>query len=234
MAANQARRWCFTIFERSIQPETLEQWENWARINQWNGVRYLVFQRETSTTTQRQHVQGYIHFTGQKRMHNVQALLHAPNCHMEMSKGNPSDNRAYCTDPDKRVPGATPFEFGDCPGNQGSKLTQVASTIKQRGLKRAIEEYPGTFICHARGMRDLDRYYKRQKIEERVTRDVTVLCVWGEAGSGKSYFAEHFDIGNCYSIPDITKRERLNMDGYDGQRPLDRDWETRSSIFWRL
>ncbi len=222
--ANQgprARRWAFTIFQGNLKEHsTLIEWENAAKVRTYNGVRYMVFQREVATTTQTEHVQGYIHFTGQKYSHQVNSILHTKNTHFEVANGNPADNRAYCTEGEKRVKGAEVFEYGEIPGNQGSKLQIVAATIKEHGLKRAIEESPQTYITNGRGMRDLDRFYKRAKVENRISRDLCVYVVYGPSGSGKSHFAEHFDPGHTYPFPDINRRERLNIDNYNDERTI--------------
>ncbi len=212
----QARRWCFTVHLKNLLVEdmTLKAWEQWARTNDWVGVRYMVFQREKEG---REHIQGYIHCTKVKRRAQINTLLKLKNTHLEMAIGSPSDNRAYCTEPEKRVGGAEYFEFGDCPGQQGSKLAAVAVTIKTHGLKRAIEESPQTYITNGRGMRDLDYFYKRQKCEN-LDRDVNVSVIIGTPGSGKSYWAHHFDRGNTYVMPDNTTTTW--MDSYIGQRTL--------------
>ncbi len=215
----RARRWCFTIHLKNllVVGMTLEEWEKWARVQDWPGVRYLVFQRECGNATEREHIQGYIHFSTTKRRNYVNSVLHLKNTHLEMSKGTPADNRAYCTSEDKRIDGCQYFEHGECPGGQGSKLAGVAASIYKHGLKRAIEESPQTYITNGRGMRDLDYFYKRQKCAN-VIREVNVSVIYGQSGSGKSFWAEHFDVGNMYVLPDGTGTTW--MDGYDDQRTL--------------
>ncbi len=214
----QARRWCFTVFEANLKEHgTLAEWTTWAKVQQLNGVRYMVFQLEQART-ERLHVQGYVHFTVQKRRGSVNNILHLQNLHLEMAKGTPSDNRAYCTDNDKRVDGTEAFEFGDCPGGQGSKLAVVAATIKEKGLKRAIEESPATYITNGRGMRDLDRFYKRQKTRPD---SVHVIVIHGDSGAGKSWWAKKlYDPGNTYTMPAVPRNGNAWFDGYDSERTL--------------
>ncbi len=178
----------------------------------------MVMQPEQAAT-ERLHIQGYIHFTGQKRRGSVNNLIHLQNVHLEIAKGTPSDNRAYCTEVEKRVPGTEPFEFGDCPGGQGSKLTEVARMIKDKGLKRTVLEFPATYICNGRGMRDLDLFYLRESCASLIRTDLTVTVIWGTPGSGKSHWAEAiYDPEHRWALPD--EQGTTWIDGYDGQRTL--------------
>ncbi len=214
----QARRWCFTVFEANLKEHgTLSAWFSWLKVQNFPGCKYIVAQLELAAT-ERLHVQGYIHFTGQKRRLSVNNILHLQNLHLEMAKGTPSDNRAYCTEADKRLCDTEPFEFGECPGGQGSKLAAVAAMIKAKGLKRAIEESPATYITNGRGMRDLDRFYKRQKVRPN---DVHVIVVNGDSGSGKTWWANMlYDPGHTFTMPAVPKNGAAWFDGYDDERTV--------------
>ncbi len=222
-AVPSARRWCFTIHVANLLtngPLTLEDWCAWARVHDWVGVRYLVFQRERGDKTQREHVQGYIHFSQQKRRTTVNGELHLQNVHLEVAKGTPSDNRAYCTDAEKREPGTEYFEHGDCPGGQGSRLAIVAESIKKKGLNQTIEENPQTYITCGRGMRDLDVFYKRQR---KRTGSIHVIVICGTSGSGKSFWANNlYDPGDehTFTMPAVPANGGAWFDGYDDQRTL--------------
>ncbi len=177
----------------------------------------MVMQLEMSST-ETLHVQGYIHFSGTKRRGAVNNLLHLQNLHLEMAKGTPSDNRAYCTDQEKRLADSEPFEYGDCPGGQGSKLAIVAETIKTHGLKRAIEESPQTYITNGRGMRDYDRFIKRQKTRPD---HVHVIVIHGDSGAGKSWWAKKlYDPGHTFTMPAVPRNGNAWFDGYDSERTL--------------
>ncbi len=219
----QARRWPFTVYVGNLLTNgalTLEDWCAWARVHDWAGVRYLVFQRELATTTEREHVQGYIHFSTVKRRFAVNKILHLKDTHMEVAGGKPCDNRAYCTSDDKRVPGTEYFEHGECPGGQGSRLTLVAASIKEHGLNKTIEANPQTYITCGRGMRDLDIFYKRQRVR---SDSVHVIVICGTSGSGKSWWANKlYDPGdqNTFTMPAVPANGNAWFDGYDDQRTL--------------
>ncbi len=217
----QAVKWMGTLWPKNLlKHENLKQWFDWFKIQKHEGVRYAVAQMERATTTERIHIQLYMHWSKVKRpsyigkKYGVQAEV------FQVANGEPAENRAYCTDEHKRVEGTESWDYGICPGSQGSKLTIVAATIKKHGIKRAVKESPQTYITNGRGMRDLDRFYKRAKLENRITRQINVWVVYGQSGSGKSHFAEHFDPGNTYAFPDLNRRERLNIDNYNGERTI--------------
>ncbi len=220
-AGPKARRWAFTAFVRNLETNgalTLEDWAQQAAVGDWVGVKYLVFQREIATKTQREHVQGYIHFSTPKRRFAVNKVLHLKNTHLEVAKGNPSSNRAYCTSAEKRVQGTEYFEHGECPGGQGSRLAIVAESIKAKGLNKTIEENPQTYITCGRGMRDLDVFYKRQR--ER-SGSVHVIVIHGESGSGKSWWANKlYDPGHTYAMPAVPANGNAWFDAYDDERTL--------------
>ncbi len=217
----QARRWSFTVHVANLLtngPLTLEDWCAWARVQDWTGVKYLVFQRERGDQTQREHVQGYIHFSTQKRRFAVNNVLHLQKTHLEVSKGTPSDNRAYCTDADKRIEGTDYFEHGECPGAQGSRLAVVAESIKTKGLKQTIRDSPQTYITCGRGMRDLDRFYKNERVRKN---HVNVICINGASGSGKSWWANNlYDPGHSFTMPAVPANGNAWFDGYDDERTL--------------
>ncbi len=219
----QARRWAFTAYVGNLltnEALTLEDWTTWAAVQDWAGVKYLVFQRELATTTEREHVQGYIHFSGVKRRFTINKLLHLNDTHLEVANGSPSSNRAYCTLAEKRVHGTEYFEHGECPGGQGSRLAIVAESIKTKGLNATIEENPQTYITCGRGMRDLDVFYKRQR---KRTGSVHVIVICGASGSGKSWWANNlYDPGDehTFTMPAVPANGNAWFDGYDDQRTL--------------
>ncbi len=97
-------------------------------------------QMERATTTKNIHIQLYMHWSKVKRPSYLGTKYGVKPEVFQMANGEPSENRAYCTDEEKRVNGTESWEYGVCPGAQGSKLTIVAATIKKHGIKRAVEE----------------------------------------------------------------------------------------------
>ncbi len=222
MAPPLARHWAFTVWPKHLlNHESLDSWFEFAKTNT-AGVTYLVIQHETGTKKEGHHVQGFITLATKIRPTPLGSKFQVkPEAfQLMMKKSTPQKNRAYCTDDSKRLVGTEFFEYGTVPGKETPKLESMCDLVKAQGLKRAIESDPATFVRHCNGLATYDLFCKRQKTEGRTERPLEVFVVYGDPGSGKSYWARNFDKCNCWPLPDIEKGSRLNIDGYNGQRTL--------------
>ncbi len=223
--APQRKEWMFTIYQGHLTTEstTLDLWEADIRRSVPAGVNYLVFQQEACPSTGRHHVQGFVAMSQQKRPTALAKLFKVHhNCFQSTNEGTPAQNRGYCTDGDKRLPAHDFFEHGDLPGGRGKRtdLDDMCDAIKTQGLKRAIDAQPKVYLKYHGGSKALDKHYKRQRTEG-VQRNVTVFVAWGTPGSGKSYWANHFDEDNSFPLPVQTRDTGpVWFDGYDGERTL--------------
>lgn len=220
--------WAFTIWPGNLNTgiPDLDAWETWARAHPWEGVKYLVFQQEKATTTEGIHIQGYIHFSQRKRAPQVNSALNMKPGQAVGQKAiaNANDNRAYCTDDEKRVDGKSCFEFGVCPRGAGQRtdLEEMAEAISQRGLKRTMHDadlkMKTTYMKHRKGAEGLDEIEMAKRIPDE--RDVRVYVAFGPAGSGKSHWAMHFDSrDDTFVLPDPGKDDAW-FDKYAGERTL--------------
>ena len=219
------KHWAFTVWPgHLINHSNLEEWEAFAKTKT-DGVRYVVWQHELGKEGGH-HIQGFITMSLKKRASYLGNLFQLKPESFQAKKpaATPADNRAYCTDESKRLEGTEPYEFGEIPRTaeqMAPKLETFVDTMKTQGLKRAIEADPVTYIRNCNGIKDYDRVLKRQRVEQQVIRSVEVIVVWGDAGSGKSHWATTWDTpDNCYEVPDIKRGERLNLDGYNGERTI--------------
>lgn len=100
-----SRNYVFTCFDEHWHaPDPLDE-----------KVRYVVYQLESSPTTDRRHLQGYVELTTSMRLKAVQKLLCLPvDTHMEARRGTRDEARAYCMKEATRVPGSEsgPWEHG--------------------------------------------------------------------------------------------------------------------------
>ncbi len=229
----QARKWVFTVWPGHIlNGKDLHEWFSWFQAQQHSGVRYIVAQLELATDTRGIHVQGYIHYSGQKRPSTIGRIygLKPESFQMGTVNATPADNRAYCTDSEKRLPGTVPWEFGECPGGQGSKLTQVAKLIETKGLRATIKEHPATFIVHSTGMGKLANYYEIEALRgKRRTEPVRLIVVYGDAGCGKTTWADAYDPEQSFTFPEQSDSGPTWFDGYQGERTLViQDWDDKT------
>ncbi len=215
----------FTIHQGHLTGSiaTTADWFQWIQQQETlSGVTYLVCQQEAGGNTQRDHIQGYIHFSGQKRPSTVGNLLHCKPEAFTMARGDPSSNRGYCTKTDTRKPGTEHYEYGDCPGNQGTKMKTVAEALKTKGLEATVQEYPETYLSHHSGFHKLAEFYQILELRGKRRSDpVKLIIAWGDAGCGKTYWADAYDPEHTFTFPEqSTGSGPVWFDGYQGEPTL--------------
>ncbi len=222
-----ARHWRFTIHQGHLiqgngDQNTIHTWFEYIKSQETiQGVRYLVCQKEQGGNTEREHIQGYVYFSTKKRATTVGILFRCKHTAFQTVNGTPAENRAYCTKLDTRIKDTEPFEYGDCPGGQGSKLKNVAASILNRGIVASINEYPETYLSHASGMHKLANFYQIQQLRgKRRSEPVNLFVAWGEAGSGKTYWADNYDPPNTFTLPEQSTGGPTWFDGYEGEPTL--------------
>lgn len=226
----KARHWAFTIQRGNLlgKISTLDDWFTEAQ-HFTREVKYLVYQMEVAPNTGTEHIQGFVSFTTQKRestLANHFGKVHAACFQVMLKNATPWDNKLYCTKEASRKPGTVPFEYGQIPTGakeaeqaDKSKLCQFIDIMRDQSMSKAIELMPDTFVRNCNGLEKLNGIYQGDKIPQ--IREVTVYVACGDSGAGKSWWANTFDTReNTFSVPDIRHKERLNIDGYQGQRTL--------------
>jgi len=225
-----AKHWAFTIQTGNLLGKiaTLNDWYKEAQAFT-NGVKYMVWQIEVAPNTGTEHIQGFVSFAGKKRestLGNHFGKVHAA-CFQVMMKGaTPWDNKLYCTKEDSRKPGTEPFEFGQVPiGKEEaeqaelSKLDQFIEHAKATNLFTAIDLMPSTYVRNCNGLLKWWEHYNRQRASK--DREVNIIVCYGNSGAGKSAFAHNYDTReNTFVFPALEAKQRLNLDGYQGQRTV--------------
>lgn len=155
------------------------------QLNADGGMVYLVAGLEVAPSTGTVHWQGYVRFSGRKRMASAKAALGRDDAHFEVAKGNEQQNREYCTKDHTNIQ-----EFGDYDATAGAQghrtdLSEIATKLKAGATLTAIaNEYPADYVRYHAGI---------QALQERVApvpptrREVDVLVLWGPTGTGKTY-----------------------------------------------
>lgn len=170
---NSARNYCFTL--NHYTDDDQERLRACFASN--DSVKYIIWGRETASTGT-PHLQGFIGFSTRKTLNQAKELINE-RAHLEVARGTPKQNRTYCTkDGDFE-------EFGDLPASAGSRsdLDGLASALRGgRRFRDLAMEYSSDFIRYPRG---IDKYASFFKRETRPS--VTVFCLWGSTGSGKTW-----------------------------------------------
>ncbi len=215
--AGRKRDWCFTIHSGHFGDKTEQQViDGLLKVN----CAYMVFQQETGGELGRDHLQGYVMFTAQKTLQQAKRLLPC-DAHLEMRMAAKiSDAIKYCKKLDTRRPGCCHYEFGTEPMDTGVKRTlqDAIAIAKDKGYKRAMLDLPDVTIRYAKGLKKYAHIAAGERIPQ--SRPVTVYYVWGDSGSGKSWWANtlYDSPDNTYTTTDMP--DKIWMGNYAGERTL--------------
>lgn len=177
-----------------------------------NGAaRYLVFGYEVAPTTNTPHLQGYVSWDNPRSLDAFKDKI-SPRLHIEKARGTPKQASEYCIYED--YPSNTKKnkyeEFGELP-RQGER-TDWCVAIEQiksgTPVEEVVENQPQLLPC----IRALETF--KTKSLKPIHRDVEVIVLWGEAGSGKSRWAYE-------QYPDLYSKPPTKWwDGYTGQKTI--------------
>lgn len=195
--------WCFTSFHDN-------EGFMWYLPEQ---MAYLVQQEEISPSTGALHWQGFVVFDVRKRLTAIKSLL--PSAHFEPMRGSVDEAADYCSDPRKRRPGGLFLEDGIRPlyGNAArSKSAKANYNIAwDQAVRGEFEQIDKSIMW-----RHLNTAFKIHtmfgKRAQNIVSDKTPgVWLYGEAGSGKSTFANTYP---HYSKDPANKW----FDAYQGER----------------
>jgi len=177
-------------------------------------IRYLIQQKEICPTTQRLHIQGYIEFDKMMTIRQTKQIL--GECHLEKRRGSQEDAVKYCSKPETRAPGETPFTWGK-KAQQGERtdLAKAAKLIEEGVEVKDIIQRDG------RMLRYINHLIKYKEITEKPrNRDdpVFVEVIVGEPGCGKtrSVYDKEPDL---FVLPE-QQGSSMWFDGYQGQEAV--------------
>lgn len=203
-----SRKYCFTLFE------DVEDHYDRLRTTVWGSqdvVRAICFQQEVCPDSGRLHLQGFVRFFRTHRVRGAQLALALPSStHLESARGTDQSNLEYCTKPESRVPGSTPFQFGSF-GAQGVRtdLECVVDAVRGGGFDPL--EHLSTAARYPKFIDFVELRLGRPPIRAKTNH-----YVWGPTGVGKSSWAWERD-------PDLYPLASCKpewWDGYFGQRTI--------------
>lgn len=188
---------------------TLNNYTEDDRVAVLNSVcKYMVVGKEVGEQGT-PHLQGYIHYGTQKSVATLRGLI--PRAHIEVAKGNASDNQKYCSK------GGDFEERGELPPSKGARVDLVAMvqdyadglTVKQMLAKhggnyirhRAHIERTGNSVLNEERSERANKRYKKAELRDwqqdvvqqlAVQNDRQILFVVDpEGNNGKSWLANY-------------------------------------------
>lgn len=205
--SDRSRKFCFTAWNMDVKPD-----------EKYPGLRYLVYQKELSPTTKREHWQGYCEFDTAQRFAAVKKMCGDDTAHVELPKKSLETNQKYCTKPESRIDG--PWEYGS-PKTQGQR-TDLEKLAKQvidlsKPIVDTMIDNPEMTIRYPRGIQTL-RSAAMLKAG-RSQRDVKVFVLIGDPGSGKTrHIYDKYKTEQVYKLTAST--QSVWFDHYDGEQVL--------------
>lgn len=184
-----------------------------------NRMKYLVYQRERGESGT-EHYQGYLELVNSTSFAAIKTLLGNPSIHLEPRRGSAIQASDYCQKEDSRVPGTTPFVFGEIsnPGKRTDLLEFKDAVMSGQKRKRdLVDDHFGILARYP-------KFYETLTMLNRPTRsDENPLSVYlhiGVPGTGKTraVYDEHQASPEFYVAP--LSNGTTWYDTYDGHKTV--------------
>jgi len=198
---SRAKNWCFTL--NNYTDEEVRSLRKLGESFEHGGKGYLVWGFETAPTTNVKHLQGYISFPERQRPSQIKKFLR--RAHLEIAKGNASQNQEYCKK------GGDFEEYGPQPAARGARtdLANLQERIKSGASRHDIRDE--FFNLYVRYPKAIDNYIAELAAPRQWETNVVVY--WGKTGAGKTRAVFAFaDVESIYVHPGDQW-----FDGYVGQ-----------------
>jgi len=223
-SASGAKYWCWTWNNPTkTHEEVIDKLKNDERIT------FIIFQREKGDSGT-EHYQGYLECEKQIKTSVMKKILDNA-VHWEGRRGSQKQAIDYVTKEEGRMDG--PWEWGTkSQERQGKRndLKEFIDMAKERGMKRAREEDPSTFVKFHNGLQKLMVADVKQREGMRAPE---VILLYGPPNCGKTRLFYDTEMpGDDYVR--ISCASGYWFDGYEGQEAalLD-DFDGRASK-WTL
>lgn len=189
----KARSVCFTL--NNYTNDDINKLRNIS-----SDAKYMVFGYEVAPTTNTQHLQGYISWDNPRSLDKFKNEVSSA-LHIEKARGTPLQASQYCKKEGNFE------EYGELPrqGERTDWCVAIQEIKSGTPVEEVIENQPQLLPC----IRALDAY--KSKCLKPLNRNVEVIVLWGDAGSGKSRWAYE-------KYPELySKPPGKWWDGYSGQ-----------------
>jgi len=178
----------------------------------------MTYQEEVCPESGRHHFQGYVEFEKRVRFSQLHKLF--SQVHWEQRKGTAAQARDYCKKLESRCVDGLVYDFGTISTTSQGKRTDLdaAVAIIQGGgsLKQVAREMPSQYVLFHRGLTSLSEALAE---ERPLGEPREIIIIWGERGTGKSYFAHHL-FGDSLYLPDRNNSGKLSFETYNQEKTL--------------
>lgn len=178
----------------------------------------MVYQEEVCPKTARRHFQGYVEFKKRVRFSQLHKMF--PQVHWEQRKGTALQARDYCNKVESRCEDGKTYNYGTISESSQGKRTDLDAAVAiiqaGGGLKQVAREMPSQYVLFHRGLANLAEALAPER-EPGEPREI--IIIWGERGTGKSYFAHHLFGASLY-LPDRNNSGKLSFETYNQEKTL--------------
>jgi len=222
------RKWIITDWFTEEDGDWKQGLARWQSLDE-STIRYAVYVVETGKDG-KAHMQAFIHFTRPLALTTIKSRLKSKSIHCETvindeaavhycSKPHDGCSCKHCSKTGERLYG--PVEIGKMPNYEKKSSetpTELLIAMIESGKtdEEIAKEAAWALLRHCRGIASLRFALMRES--SRKWREVEVILLTGEAGTGKTAFAIS-DSADGYFKPDLSKKE-IWFDGYQGERTL--------------
>jgi len=193
----RSRGWLFTEFKI----ERLEKISLWLdEMVKKNKITYAIIGMETCPSTEKDHLQGYVHYTNAHMVDELCELM--PNTNMRPADGSPYDNFKYCSEDGEFE------EWGTRPKGKGKRTDiQLVRETLLRG-DPISKVWMETSSYQALRFGEAGLKYLPAPVREQVE----VIWIWGPTGVGKTRLA----ISICEDAKEPFWMSSKNLKWWDG------------------
>lgn len=183
----RVKRWAWTLNNPTEEErDTISGWD----------CKYICYGNEIAPETGTPHLQGYVEWKSGRKLENLKKLN--PRIHWEPAKGSGWENRIYCQKQDSAM-----FERGVIP-MAGRRQIDSLKILKRDSIH-------GQTIINAKRMRlgiELEREMYREIMENELKKP-EVTYIYGDTGTGKTYFAIKEAV-NTYGVENVSMIRFVN------------------------
>lgn len=213
-ARKRHRSWCFTIASTVEVPILFPNWRPELDLSY---INYAICQPERAASGL-VHIQGYLQLKNPQTLERVKLILDRNHAHLEVARGTPAENRAYCSKEETQL--AEPWEYGDLPQpGHRSDIDDFIEALRSNGGKLDFSETSQCkqVLLRPGGVSQLLRsFHNPARAEDTPLR---VFVLYGAPGTGKSRGVRDSALVRGYRLHVFLppKSGTLWFDGYDNQ-----------------
>lgn len=199
------------------------------KMNKKTTAVFYAGQVENGDKENRPHIQFFLH-TPKKTDYVALNKKMWSRAHLDIQRGDNAANMRYCCDKDNKEKPTARYQitFGtpvsDVDRNmslQGRRtdLEKLVSKCCEAGsLVPAFQENKTLYMQYHRGLQAAVAMH--QRINQPKWRELTVRCVIGPAGAGKSRLVRDEACGEVYPVPTPTAAQTKWFDNYKGEKAI--------------